>query len=116
MTALYKEERPWGSFEILYEEDQLKIKKILVKPGHRLSLQSHRYRSENWIIIEGEAVVILDDKEIPLVSQQSVFIPANAKHRIKNDGDIPVIFIEVQTGSYLGEDDIVRYEDDYNRL
>ena len=116
MTATYKEERPWGSFEILYEEDRLKVKRITVNPGQRLSLQSHEYRSENWVILEGEALVILDEKEIPLTPHQAVFIPTRAKHRITNRGNIPVVFVEVQTGSYLGEDDITRYEDDYNRL
>ena len=116
MTDTYKEKRPWGSFEILYEEDRLKVKRIMVKPGQRLSLQSHKHRSENWVILEGEALVILDEKQIPLSPQRSVFIPAGAKHRIANRGDIPVVFVEVQTGAYLGEDDITRYEDDYNRL
>ena len=111
----YKEDRPWGSFEILHEENELKIKRIIVKPQSRLSLQSHQHRSENWTIIKGEAVVTIDDKEIPCSANNSVFIPAQAKHRISNQGEQDVIFIEVQTGSYLGEDDIVRYQDDYNR-
>jgi mannose-6-phosphate isomerase-like protein (cupin superfamily) len=115
-VKFYKEERPWGSFEILFEEDKLKVKRIIVKPGNRLSLQSHNHRSENWVIIEGNAVVTVDDKEIPLASNQSVFIPAGKKHRIANQGTGEVKFIEVQTGSYLGEDDIVRYQDDFNRV
>ena len=115
MTDTYKEERPWGSFEILYEEKQLKVKRIIVKPGKRLSLQSHRPRSENWVILQGNPLVILAEKEIPLSPNQSVFIPAEAKHRITNQGTDPVVFVEVQSGTYLGEDDITRYEDDFNR-
>lgn len=116
MADTYKEERPWGSFEILHEEEQLKVKRIIVKPGKRLSLQSHNNRSENWVVLQGRALVILDEKEIPLSPNQSVYIPAEAKHRMANQGDNPVVFIEVQTGTYLGEDDITRYEDDFNRL
>jgi len=111
----YKEQRPWGSFEILHEENELKIKRIIVKPQSRLSLQSHKFRSENWTIIQGEALVTINDKDIPCTANKSVFIPAQAKHRIANPGEVEVVFIEVQTGSYLGEDDITRYQDDYNR-
>ena len=114
--ANYKEDRPWGSFEILHEEDNLKVKRIIVKPGKRLSLQSHKQRSENWVIIRGEAVVTLDEDEIPRSANQAIYIPAGAKHRIANAGEDDVVFIEVQTGTYLGEDDIIRYEDDFNRV
>lgn len=113
---IYKEERPWGSFEILYEEKNLKVKRIIVKPGQRLSLQSHEHRSENWVILQGDAVVQLDEENIPLAPNQSVFIHKNVKHRIENKGNSDVVFVEIQTGSYLGEDDIIRYEDDYNRI
>lgn len=116
MTATYKEERPWGSFEILYEEEQLKVKRIIVKPGKRLSLQSHKNRSENWVIIQGNALVTLDEKDIPLAANQFVFIPTEAKHRIANQGNDNVVLVEIQTGTYLGEDDIIRYEDDFNRV
>jgi mannose-1-phosphate guanylyltransferase/mannose-1-phosphate guanylyltransferase/mannose-6-phosphate isomerase len=115
MTGTYKEERPWGSFEILYEEEQLKVKRIIVKPGKRLSLQSHKNRSENWVIIQGNALVTLDEKDTPLSPNQFVFIPPGAKHRIANRGNDNVVFVEIQTGTYLGEDDIIRYEDDFNR-
>lgn len=115
MSENYKENRPWGSFEILHEEDQLKVKRIIVKAGKRLSLQSHKHRSENWVIIQGQAVVTRDDEEISLTANQWIYIPAGAKHRIANRGDVEVVFVEVQTGTYLGEDDIVRYEDDFNR-
>jgi mannose-6-phosphate isomerase-like protein (cupin superfamily) len=116
MTGTYKEERPWGSFEIFYEEEQLKVKRIIVKPGKRLSLQSHKNRSENWVIIQGNALVTLDEKDIPLAPNQFVFIPAGAKHRITNQGNDNVVLVEIQTGTYLGEDDIIRYEDDFNRV
>jgi len=111
----YKEERPWGWFEILYEEANLKVKRILVKPQHRLSVQSHKFRSENWCVIAGSAIVQLDDKKVHLSTNQSIFIPAQSKHRVENREEEDLIFIEVQTGTYLGEDDIVRYEDDYDR-
>ncbi|MCK5058712.1 MAG: phosphomannose isomerase type II C-terminal cupin domain [Candidatus Aminicenantes bacterium] len=111
----YQEDRPWGSFEILHEEECLKVKRILVKPGKRLSLQSHKQRSENWVIIRGDALVTIDEETIPCSANQSIFIPSGIKHRITNVGEEDVIFIEVQTGSYFGEDDIVRYEDDFKR-
>ena len=116
MKAYHREERPWGWFEILYEEQHLKIKKILVKPRKRLSYQSHEGRTENWTIIQGQAVVILEDRRNPLTCNQMIFIPARAKHRIENSGTEDLIFIEIQTGSYLGEDDIIRFEDDYKRI
>ncbi len=116
MSDNYKEDRPWGSFEILHEEDGLKVKRIIVKPGKRLSLQSHQQRSENWVIIQGDAVITLDAEDIPRSANQAIFIPAGAKHRMTNPGEEEVVFIEVQTGSYLGEDDIIRYEDDFNRV
>jgi mannose-1-phosphate guanylyltransferase/mannose-1-phosphate guanylyltransferase/mannose-6-phosphate isomerase len=111
-----KEKRPWGWFEILYEEKNLKIKRILVKPGLRLSLQSHKHRVENWTIIKGTAVVTRDTENIRLTANQAVFIPAKAKHRIENVSDTDLVFMEIQSGSYLGEDDIIRYEDDFNRI
>jgi len=110
-----KEERPWGWFEILYEESNLKIKRIMVKPGRRLSLQSHQNRAENWVVIQGNALVSLEDREIPLSTSQAVFIPRQARHRMANPGKNDLIFVEVQTGTYLGEDDIVRFEDDFDR-
>ncbi len=115
MLMNYKEERPWGWFEILLEEDDVKVKRILVKEGKRLSLQSHKHRSENWTVVKGESLITLDTEHKNCVREDSVFIPAGTKHRIENIGEGDVIFIEVQTGSYLGEDDIIRYEDDFNR-
>jgi len=115
MQMNYKEERPWGWFEILLEENDVKVKRILVKEGKRLSLQSHKHRSENWTVVQGESLITLDTEYKNCAREDSVFIPAGTKHRIKNVGKGDVIFIEIQTGSYLGEDDIVRYEDDFNR-
>ncbi len=115
MPMNYKEERPWGWFEILLEEDDVKVKRILVREGQRLSLQSHKHRSENWTVVQGESLITLDTKHKNCAREDSVFIPSGTKHRIENVGKGDVIFIEVQTGSYLGEDDIVRYEDDFNR-
>ncbi len=111
----YKEERPWGWFEILYEEAGLKLKRITVKPGKRLSLQSHEQRAENWVVVQGKARFTLDDETVALEPHQSVFIPHKSRHRIENPGEEELVFIEVQTGTYLGEDDIVRYQDDFNR-
>jgi mannose-6-phosphate isomerase-like protein (cupin superfamily) len=111
----YKEDRPWGWFEILFEEAQLKIKRIMVKPGKRLSLQSHERRAENWVVVQGQAIVTLDEEIIMLKKRQAVFIPEKSKHRIENPGTEDLVFIEVQTGTYLGEDDITRFQDDFDR-
>jgi mannose-6-phosphate isomerase len=107
--------RPWGSFTILEEGPGHKIKRIEVKPGHRLSLQMHYHRSEHWIVVCGTAMVTCDDREEILHSNQSTYVPACTKHRLQNPGVIPLVIIEVQNGEYLGEDDIVRFEDDYAR-
>ncbi len=111
----YKENRPWGSFEILFEESGLKVKRITVHPGQRLSLQSHEQRQETWTLLSGRAEVELDNGVIIWLPRQSVFIPSKARHRVKNTGNEPVVFVEIQEGAYLGEDDIVRYQDDYQR-
>jgi mannose-6-phosphate isomerase-like protein (cupin superfamily) len=111
----YKEERPWGWFEVLHEEERLKIKRIMVKPGKRLSLQSHQRRAENWVIVQGQALFTLDDSTSRLGPRQAVFIPEKARHRMENPGREDLIFIEVQTGTYLGEDDITRFQDDFDR-
>jgi mannose-6-phosphate isomerase len=107
--------RPWGSFTVLEESDRYKIKRIEVKPGHRLSLQMHYHRSEHWIVVSGTARVICGDTEIMLSSNQSTYVPQGTFHRLENHGVIPLIIIEVQNGEYLGEDDIVRVQDDYER-
>jgi mannose-6-phosphate isomerase len=107
--------RPWGSFTILEEARGYKIKRIEVKPGHRLSLQMHHHRSEHWIVVSGTAKVVCGDEEITLASNQSTYVPQCTNHRLENPGVIPLVLIEVQNGEYLGEDDIVRFQDDYSR-
>ncbi len=107
--------RPWGSFTVLEEGRGYKIKRIEVKPGHRLSLQMHHHRSEHWIIVSGTAKVICSDKEVTLINNQSTYVPQCTIHRLENPGVIPLILIEVQNGEYLGEDDIIRFQDDYAR-
>lgn len=109
------ENRPWGRFEILKNETHYKSKIIRVDAGQKISYQSHAKRSEHWILVKGEAIVVLDDKEIPVKAGQHIYIPQGAKHRIMNTSATAVEFIEVQVGSYFGEDDIVRYQDDYGR-
>ena len=110
-----KDHRPWGWFESLVVGGRFQVKRILVHPGASLSLQSHFHRSEHWIVVEGTAKVTVDD-EVKLVTEnESVYIPLGAVHRMENPGKVPMVLIEVQTGSYVGEDDIVRYEDVYAR-
>ena len=114
-TQFPRDHRPWGWFESLATGGRFQVKRIVVNPGAALSLQSHFHRSEHWIVVEGTAKVTVDDT-VQLVSEnQSVYIPLGATHRMENPGKLPMILIEVQTGSYLGEDDIVRYEDVYAR-
>lgn len=113
--SLPVDHRPWGWFESLVIGDRFQVKRIHVHPGASLSLQSHHHRSEHWIVVEGTAEVTIDDK-VQLVSEnQSVYVPLGAVHRMVNPGKVPMVLIEVQTGTYLGEDDIIRYEDIYAR-
>ncbi len=107
--------RPWGRFEILRDTDAYKSKVIHVNPGQQLSYQSHAKRAEHWVIIKGEPEVVLNDVVHALKPGESIYIPQGAKHRIRNPGKVQVEFIEVQVGTYFGEDDIVRYQDDYQR-
>lgn len=107
--------RPWGTYTTLEEGPGFKIKRIVVRPGASLSLQMHHHRSEHWIVVSGVACVVKDDKELLLASNQSTFIPAGHKHRLSNPGVLELVLIEVQSGDYLGEDDIVRFEDNYGR-
>ena len=109
------DKRPWGEYHVLDDQGTHKVKRITVKPGQRLSYQYHLKRSEVWTIVHGEAKVILDANEHNLKTGEVIEIPLEARHRIENIGDTPLIFIEVQHGSYFGEDDIIRIEDDYNR-
>ena len=113
--TLPRDYRPWGWLERIAEGGRFQVKRIHVNPGAALSLQSHHHRSEHWIVVAGTAKVTIDD-EVQLVSEnQSVYIPLGAVHRLENPGKVPMVLIEVQTGSYLGEDDIIRYEDLYAR-
>ena len=114
-TEFPKDHRPWGWFESLVIGGRFQVKRIVVHPGAALSLQSHHHRSEHWIVVQGTAKVTIDD-EVKLVTEnQSVYIPLGAVHRMENPGKVEMVLIEVQTGSYLGEDDIIRYEDIYAR-
>lgn len=108
--------RPWGSYTVLEEGPSFKIKRIVVAPHASLSLQLHHHRSEHWIVVEGTAKVINDGREYLLKTNESTFVPMNTAHRLSNPGDTDLIMIEVQTGHYLGEDDIVRFEDTYGRI
>lgn len=110
-----KDHRPWGWFETLAIRGRFQVKQIFVKPGAALSLQSHHHRSEHWIVVEGTAKVTVNDKTELIAEGHSVHVPLGAVHRMENPGKIPMLLIEVQTGTYLGEDDIIRYEDIYSR-
>ncbi len=113
--AFPRDHRPWGWFESLAQGERFQVKRIVVTPGGSLSLQSHHHRAEHWIVVQGTARVTLED-EVKLISEnQSIYIPLGEKHRLENPGKVNVVLIEVQTGSYLGEDDIIRYEDVYKR-
>ena len=107
--------RPWGWYETLSFGRRFQVKQIMVKPGGVLSLQSHHHRSEHWIVVEGTAEVTIEDDTRLVTENESVYIPLGMRHRLANPGKLPMYLIEVQTGSYLGEDDIVRYDDIYNR-
>ncbi|MBG21822.1 MAG: mannose-1-phosphate guanylyltransferase/mannose-6-phosphate isomerase [Rhizobiales bacterium] len=114
-TSFPKDHRPWGWFESLVVGNRFQVKRILVHPGASLSLQSHFHRSEHWIVVEGTARVTVDD-EVKLVTEnESVYLPLGCVHRMENPGRVPMVLIEVQTGAYVGEDDIIRYEDVYAR-
>lgn len=110
-----RDHRPWGWFESIAIGSRFQVKRIVVHPGAALSLQSHHHRAEHWIVVEGTARVTIDDKVQLVTENQSVYIPLGAVHRMENPGKVPMVLIEVQTGSYLGEDDIIRYEDIYSR-
>ena len=107
--------RPWGKYEVLIAGTQHQVKKITVYPGAKLSLQAHNHRAEHWVVVYGTAQIVNGENEITLHENESTFIPMGNKHRLSNPGKINLEIIEVQTGSYLGEDDIIRYEDVYNR-
>jgi mannose-1-phosphate guanylyltransferase/mannose-6-phosphate isomerase len=107
--------RPWGFYESLIVGDGFQVKRIVVNPGQQLSLQMHHHRAEHWVVVRGTAEVINGDQTMTLVKDQSTFVPVGAQHRLSNPGAVPLELIEVQTGSYFGEDDIVRFDDDYGR-
>lgn len=107
--------RPWGSYTVLEEDRGFKVKRIEVLPGKRLSYQKHAQRAEHWFVVEGTAKVTLDGAEITVRAGEAIDIPIGAAHRVENPAEENLVFIEVQRGNYLGEDDIVRLQDDYGR-
>jgi mannose-6-phosphate isomerase len=107
--------RPWGTFHVLDDRPRYKVKRITVDPGQRLSYQRHAHRAEHWVVVEGSALVTLDGGRTELGVGASIDIPLGGAHRIENAGDSELVFVEVQTGDYFGEDDIVRLDDDYGR-
>jgi mannose-1-phosphate guanylyltransferase len=116
-------ERPWGVYYVLEDKPNYKVKKIIVNPGFRLSLQSHKHRSEHWVVVKGSATVEIRKDGLEesqwvntMQPNESCYIPIGATHRLSNDGLIPLVIVEVQVGEYTGEDDIIRYEDDHNRV
>jgi mannose-6-phosphate isomerase len=113
--SLERGERPWGTYTVLEENSHYKIKRIEVLSGQRLSLQKHHHRSEHWIVVSGSALVTCGEREFMVNVNESTFIPIGEQHRLQNPGKIPLVIIEVQSGEYLGEDDIVRFQDDYQR-
>ena len=108
-------EKPWGKYTIIDRGEGYQVKRHIVNPFSKLSLQKHNHRSEHWIVVSGEAKIVNGDKEMTLKINESTFVPVNTVHRFMNSGKTPLIVIEIQTGEYLGEDDIVRFEDDYGR-
>ena len=111
-----EDHRPWGHYEVLSDETDHKVKRMTVYPGQRLSLQRHRHRAEHWFVVKGRAVGTLNGTDLSLESGGAVDIPADSPHRVMNAGTENLVFIEVQTGEYFGEDDIERLEDDYGRI
>ena len=109
------DQRPWGTFTVIDEGENFKVKRIEVLPGKRLSYQKHSQRAEHWVVVSGSAKVTLDDKEIIVLAGEAIDIEIGAAHRVENSGPELLVFIEVQRGRYLGEDDIVRLQDDFGR-
>jgi len=114
-VAHNRSDRPWGFYESLIQGDRFQVKRIVVKPGEKLSLQKHFHRAEHWVVVEGSALVTRDAETMLLRENESVYLPLGCVHRLENPGRIPLTLIEVQSGAYLGEDDIVRFEDTYGR-
>lgn len=111
-----RDDRPWGFYEVLHTGEQVQVKRICVRPGGRLSYQRHEFRAEHWFVVSGVGLVTLDGRELELAAGSSLDVPIGAAHRVANPGDDELVLVEVQTGSYLGEDDIERLEDDYGRV
>jgi len=112
---LENDRRPWGSYTVLSDAATHKVKRIEVLPGKRLSYQRHAQRAEHWFVVEGEGVVTLDGRDVPVSAGTAIDVARGAAHRIANTGSAPLVFVEVQHGDYFGEDDIVRLDDDYGR-
>ena len=110
-----KEERPWGWYDVIDKGSSYKVKSIQVEPGKSLSLQRHMHRSEHWVVVAGKAKTTINDEIIFLKKGQSIYVPKGAIHRVENMEKYPLVFIEIQTGTYFGEDDIERLEDIYSR-
>ena len=111
-----KEERPWGWYDVIDQGNRYKVKSIEVNPNASLSLQKHLHRAEHWVVVEGTAQIEVDEKITIIKENESTYIPLGSKHRLSNPGKIPLRIIEVQSGSYLEEDDIERFDDDYGRV
>ena len=109
-------QRPWGSYTVLHAGERFKIKEIVVRPQERLSLQMHHHRSEHWVVLSGTAKVTCDEESRMVYANQSTYIPIGTRHRLENPGRVDLVLIEVQCGDYVGEDDIVRYDDQYGRV
>ena len=107
--------RPWGKYTVLHEAPQFKVKRIEVSPGKKLSLQMHHKRSEHWVVVQGNAHVMVGDRSVALGPNESIYVPMQMKHRIENATDQALIIVEVQCGDYLGENDIVKFSDEYGR-
>jgi mannose-6-phosphate isomerase-like protein (cupin superfamily) len=113
---MHFEERPWGNYTVLHTDEICQVKKLVVNPGKRISLQSHEFRAEHWFIVSGQGIAELDGKEVEMGPGDSIDVPISSKHRISCSSDGPLVFIEVQTGSSFSEDDITRYGDDFGRI
>ncbi len=115
-TKTQRVHRPWGFYQSLHVGERFQVKRITVNPGAKLSLQKHFHRAEHWVVVNGTALVTRDDEQVLLRENESIYLPLGSVHRLENPGRLPLNLIEVQSGPYLGEDDIVRMEDDYARL
>jgi mannose-1-phosphate guanylyltransferase/mannose-6-phosphate isomerase len=115
-TEHRRNNRPWGYYQSIDQGPRYQVKRIVIRPGGRLSLQKHHHRAEHWVVVRGAAEVTLNDKVTLVHENESIYLPMGSTHRLANPGKIDVELIEVQTGSYLGEDDILRIEDDFNRI